>query len=53
MTKLQELKADYEAAQAARVYTANAADAAEAAYHAAWDAYWAELNKTQEENSND
>ena len=52
MTKLEELKADYDAAQAAWD------DAAEAAYDDAYDdwdaasrAYHAELNKTQEENT--
>jgi hypothetical protein len=44
MTKLEEL---VDAARAA----ARAADVA--ACVSAWDAYWAELKKTQEENSND
>ena len=67
MTKLEELKADYDAAYAAWD------DAAEAAYEAALDAahaarvaadadgaacaargaYYAELKKTQEENTSD
>jgi hypothetical protein len=57
MTKLEELKAVYDAAEA--TYNAiwdvyiDAADAAAVAVNAAWDAYEAELKKTQEENSND
>jgi hypothetical protein len=42
MTKLEELRVAYDAADAAAV-----------AVNAAWDAYEAELKKTQEENSND
>jgi hypothetical protein len=73
MTKLEELKADAEAARdatedayyaardavgpdGAEIWDAKlwaAYAAAREAYHAAWDAYWAELKKTQEENSND
>jgi hypothetical protein len=54
MTKLEELKAAYLAADAAAwaVYDAVAYDAYAAA-HAAWAAYEAELDKTQEENPND
>ena len=52
MTKLEELKAAYDTAYAARgaYYTAAAADAA--AYDA-WGAYRDELMKTQEENADD
>jgi hypothetical protein len=66
MTRLEELKAAYEAAVAAYdAYDAYAASAWDAvacddahnsvwdAYTTARDAYEAELNKTQEENSND
>jgi hypothetical protein len=63
MTKLEELKAAYEAAVAAYdAYAASAWDAVacDDAHNAVWDAYTtardayeAELNKTQEENSND
>jgi hypothetical protein len=68
MTRLEELKADSEAARAARDAALDAYEAAVAAtcYDAgagalvAWDtacgviaAYKAELKKTQEENSND
>jgi hypothetical protein len=67
MTKLEELKAALDAANAwvwAVRADADAAsdayEAAEAVYDAAYtardatrEAYWAELKKTQEENSND
>ncbi len=69
MTKLEELKAAYHAAYAASksaYYVAHDAATKDAAWVAwdtyydvdyarivAWDAYKAELNKTQEENSND
>lgn len=46
MTKLEELKMAYEAKAAAAV-------AAAVAVNAAWDAYEAELEKTQKENSDD
>jgi hypothetical protein len=46
MTKLEELKAAFYAADAAY-------DAACDARDAAWDAYTAELKRVQEENSND
>ena len=50
MTKLEKLKAARDAA----CYNAKAvADAAYVIYAAARDAYEAELEKTQEENSND
>ena len=64
-TKLEELKADYEAAQAAEeaAYAAYAAyavardtaraDALDTALEGALDAYFAEVEKMQEENSND
>jgi hypothetical protein len=54
MTKLEELKAAYLAAYVAAwdAYDAVAYDAYAAA-HAAWAAYEAELNKTQEEKLND
>jgi mevalonate pyrophosphate decarboxylase len=54
MTKLEELKAaidDTYAAAKAAAYDTSAA--AWAAYVAACDAYYDELNKKQEENSND
>jgi hypothetical protein len=55
MTKLEELRAAEADAWAAAVDVRAAADVrtAEAAYVAARDAYWAELDKIQEENSND
>ena len=66
MTKLEELKAAYDAADTAASDAwddarADAWDAFEAAHggalwaarNAAWLAYKAELKKTQEENSND
>ena len=60
MTKLEELKAtqaasyDTSAAAWAAVRAAYAvACAASAAHSDDWDAYYAELKKTQEENSND
>ena len=59
MTKLEELKAAYEAAYAAWdasyvVYAAasDAAYAAEIAYVDVYDAYWVELKK-QQENTDD
>jgi hypothetical protein len=68
MTKLEELKADWEAARDAAVAanaaydvcvyrnanrSGRAAEAAEAAIDDAWDAYYDELKKKQKENSND
>jgi hypothetical protein len=55
MTKLEELKADYDAAEAAveAIWAAADDDVRAAARDAARDAYEAELKKTQEENSND
>jgi hypothetical protein len=57
MTKLEELKADWAAAEDALDAAWEAADAAwedaDVAYYAAWVAYKAELKKIQEENSND
>jgi hypothetical protein len=61
MTKLEELEAACEAARAAWKADYEAAcDAARAACHASWnayaaaeDAYKAELEKTEEENSDD
>ena len=59
MTKLEELKAAYLAADA-DAWAAYDAVACDDAHNAVWDAYTtardayeAELNKTQEENSND
>jgi hypothetical protein len=53
MTKLEELKAAWEAANAnAAAAWEAAADTATVAY-AAYDAYEEELKKTQEENSDD
>ena len=46
MTKLEEFEAAYAAARAA-------CDAARDVAYAARDAYYAELKKTQEENTND
>jgi hypothetical protein len=46
MTRLEELEMAYEAKVAAAV-------AAAVAVNAAWDAYEAELKKTQEENSDE
>ena len=46
MTKLEVLKAAYDAAT-------EAADAADDAWNDAYDAYYAELKKTQEEQTND
>jgi hypothetical protein len=53
MTKLEELKADYDAAEAAveAIWAAADDDVRAAARDAARDAYEAELKKTQEENS--
>tara|TARA_R110000764_G_scaffold214687_1_gene301230 strand:- start:26 stop:235 length:210 start_codon:yes stop_codon:yes gene_type:complete len=54
MTKLEELKAAYEAADAAWDAAAAAIEAAyRAAADAAWDAYYAELKKTRKEKTND
>tara|TARA_R110002153_G_scaffold1164_1_gene5718 strand:- start:996 stop:1175 length:180 start_codon:yes stop_codon:yes gene_type:complete len=59
MTKLEELKAAYATAYDAAWVAARAdADACDAAYadaavKAAWDAYRAELKKTQGENTDD
>jgi hypothetical protein len=53
MTKLEELKADYDAAEAAveAIWSAADDDVRAAARDAAWAAYQDELKKTQEENS--
>jgi hypothetical protein len=57
MTKLEELKAAAEAAEATHgvdlAAAWAAAEAAEAAIDDAWDAYYDELKKKQKENSND
>ena len=55
MTKLEELKADYDAAEYAvdAIWSAADDDVRAAARDAAWAAYQDELKKTQTENSND
>jgi hypothetical protein len=53
MTKLEELKTAVDACADAGCSGKWAAHHTWAAYDDAWDAYKAELKKTQEENSND
>lgn len=53
MTKLEELKAAYGAACDDAETAWAAADTAAVAYEAARDAYYAELDKMKEENSNE
>jgi hypothetical protein len=53
MTKLQELKAVYDAAAYSAYAACDAADAAADAAYTAYTAYHDELTKVREENSND
>jgi hypothetical protein len=53
MTKLEELRVAYDATYETAAYAVESAEAAADAAEEAWDAYQAELKKTQEENSND